>query len=81
MAAKKNNLAQYYFHEGTNFASYNYLGAHFDEKKNVYTFRTWAPNADEVFLAADFNEWKKTHPLKRESEAGVWSIELPCECF
>ena len=81
MAGKKNDSAQYYFHQGTNFTAYDYMGAHFDEKKNAYTFRTWAPNADEVYLAADFNGWKKTHPLQRETEEGIWCIEVPKECF
>ena len=81
MAAKNGNQAQYYFHEGTNYASYDYMGVHFDDKEKVYTFRTWAPNADEVYLAADFNGWKKTHPMQRESEAGVWSVQIPEECF
>ena len=78
---KNENLAQYYFHEGTNFDSYKYMGAHFDSKKNVYVFRTWAPGADEVYLAADFNGWGKSNPMIKESDGGIWSIELPGECF
>ena len=37
--------------------------------------------ADAVYLAADFNGWKKTHPLIRESEGGVWSVDIPRDCF
>ena len=81
MAVKKGNLAEYYFHQGTNYASYEYLGARFDDKKGIYTFRTWAPGADCVYLAADFNGWSKTHPMTRVTEGGVWSIDVAKECF
>ena len=80
MAAKiKPNLAQYYFHEGTNFASYEYLGAHYSKDTDTYTFRTWAPGADEVFLAGDFNGWQESCPMKRETKAGLWSISVKGE--
>ena len=77
MAAKiKPNLAQYYFHEGTNFSAYEYLGAHYDKEKGVYTFRTWAPNADEVFVTGDFCNWSDPVPMVRETKAGLWSATL-----
>ncbi len=81
MATKKDSLAQYYFHEGTNSASYDYMGAHINEKKNTVTFRTWAPNADCVYIAADFNGWKKKTPMNRETDGGIFSIELDRELF
>lgn len=86
MAVKiKPNLAQYYFHEGTNFEAYKYLGAHRDKENKTYTFRTWAPGADEVFLAGDFNGWNQSCPMKRETKAGLWSVtvsdEFPEENF
>lgn len=82
MTAKKNtDLAQYFFHEGTNFSAYEYLGAHKNEDKKTVVFRTWAPGAKCVYLAADFNGWQKTHPLVRETEAGLWSIEVGDGCF
>ena len=45
-----NSLADYYFHEGTNFNAYEYLGCILTklDGKYVYTFRTWAPNAKKV---------------------------------
>ncbi len=77
MAPKiKPNLAQYYFHEGTNFSAYEYLGAHYDKEKGIYTFRTWAPNADEVFVTGDFCNWSDSIPMTRETKAGLWSATL-----
>ncbi len=52
-----NNLAEYLFHEGTNYTSYNYLGAHL--QGDLCYFRVWAPNAREVYVTGDFNNWEK----------------------
>ena len=42
------NMAEYLFHEGTNYCAYEFLGAHLDgEGKCV--FRVWAKNAKKVF--------------------------------
>ncbi len=82
MAPKiKPNLAQYYFHEGTNFVAYDYLGSHYNKENNTYTFRTWAPNADGVFLSGDFNEWNDTCPMNRETKSGLWSVTVNGNVF
>ncbi|MBQ8690121.1 MAG: 1,4-alpha-glucan branching protein GlgB [Clostridia bacterium] len=70
----ENNQAAFLFHQGTNFYSYEYLGCtlHRENNQYIYTFRTWAPGADAVFLASDFTGW--THgilPLYRVTH-GVW---------
>lgn len=40
-------------------------------------FRVWAPNAQEVFLVGDFNEWQnESTPLVQE-ENGYWSVSVP----
>ena len=53
MNINDNNLAEYLFHEGTNYRAFDYLGAHFigDDK---CVFRTWAPNASQVFVTGAF---------------------------
>ena len=52
-----NSLAEYLFHEGTNYTAYNYLGSHFEG--NLCVFRVWAPNARDVYVTGDFNNWDK----------------------
>ena len=43
------NMAEYLFHEGTNYCAYEFFGAHFDgEEKCV--FRVWAKNSKKVFI-------------------------------
>ena len=67
-----NNLAAYLFHQGTNYSSYEYMGANAAE--GGFTFRVWAPNADAVFLTGDFNGWREDTPLERISEGGIWEV-------
>ena len=64
------------FHQGTNYASYDFLGVHGEVTENgyAYTFRVWAPNAVNVTLNADFTDWNNGLPLLRESEDGIWSV-------
>ena len=74
------SLPEYFFHQGTNFHAYDYLGCHFRREESggtpyVYVFRTWAPNASEVRLVSDFTDWSEGVPLERVSERGVWECE------
>ncbi len=48
-------LAEYLFHEGTNYTAYSYLGAHMEG--DTCTFRVWCPNAAEVYVVGSFNDW------------------------
>ncbi len=75
----KNNLALYLFHQGTNYRSYDYLGAH-KKGKRVF-FRTWAPRADAVYLVGDFNGWTNDTPMTRISDDGLWEAKLDSEIF
>lgn len=70
----KNELAAYLFHQGTNFYSYKYLGAH-KIKNDEYVFRVYAPKAYSVYLTADFCGWEEGIPMERITKQGIW------ECF
>ena len=51
-----------------NLRSYDFYGAHLIEKNNKkgVFFKVWAPNAKEVYLVGDFNNWNETsHPMKK----------------
>ncbi|MBR2343538.1 MAG: 1,4-alpha-glucan branching protein GlgB [Clostridia bacterium] len=73
---KQENLAGYLFHEGTNFASYKYLGCTLKivRDKYHYTFRTWAPNARAVGLISDFSGWDAPIYMSRVTPGGVWEL-------
>ena len=53
---KQESLPLYLFHQGTNYASYEFLGVHAasGDAPYQYTFRVWAPNADDVRVIGDF---------------------------
>ncbi|WP_413308009.1 1,4-alpha-glucan branching protein GlgB [Bacillus sp. 1P10SD] len=67
------------FHEGNFFQSHQLFGAHiFKNSDQVYTrFCVWAPNARQVRLAGDFNNWNgEGYELQRVNNEGVWILIL-----
>ena len=66
------NFASYYFHQGTNFESYKYLGC--QKTDGGYVFRVWAPNAKAVALVSDFSGWGDGLPLSYIESDGVWEL-------
>ena len=60
---------------GQDFKVYEYLGSHLATKngKHGAYFRVFAPNATEIFVVGDFNDWDKTaNPLKRIKDSPVF---------
>ncbi len=75
MQCKDDSLAQYLFHEGTNYTAYNYLGSHLDG--NLCTFRVWAPNAKSVYVTGSFNNWEKyEHQAYRITGGGIFECVI-----
>ncbi|MFW6268556.1 MAG: 1,4-alpha-glucan branching protein GlgB [Bacillota bacterium] len=63
----------YLFHEGNNFYSYKMMGAH-PVEDGVF-FSVWAPNAQQVSVVGDFNNWNgQTDLMKRVNSSGIWSL-------
>lgn len=62
---------QYVFGQGTHYEIYKKLGAHFckkGSKKGVF-FAVWAPNAKEVYVVGEFNDWDESAaPMERLGE-------------
>lgn len=59
----------------TDFANgHKYFG--FQQEKEYWTFREWAPHAEKAFLVGDFNDWTDKHELKA-AYGGVWEIAVP----
>ncbi len=73
-----NDAAAYYFHQGTNFYSYDYLGCHEILQNGCYeyTFRVWAPNADSVRLVSDFTSWDIGDEMTKISHGGIWEAKI-----
>ena len=72
------DAAAYYFHQGTNYHSYDYLGCHEIAINDgfEYIFRVWAPNADSVRVVSDFTSWDIGSEMIKISEAGIWEFKL-----
>lgn len=70
------NFNTFLFHQGKNYEAYNILGSHIgtDGAKKGVQFATWAPNAKEIYVVGDFNEFEidDKYKLERISENGLW---------
>jgi 1,4-alpha-glucan branching enzyme len=68
------------FNEGSHFRLYEKLGSHLlstGEGQGTY-FAVWAPDAEQVSVIGDFNDWNKTsHPLKPRDRSGIWEGVIP----
>jgi 1,4-alpha-glucan branching enzyme len=71
----------YLFREGSHGQLYQRLGAHFIELNGRagYQFGVWAPNAVEVSVVGDFNDWQAgRHALhRRNDDSGIWEGFIP----
>jgi 1,4-alpha-glucan branching enzyme len=74
--AEITNLNTYLFHQGNNYEAYNILGSHIttDKKRKGVQFATWAPNAKDVYVVGDFNNFEVEEEFKLEkiTENGIW---------
>lgn len=70
---------KYLIGEGTHERAYEKFGAHLisvADRQGV-AFAVWAPNAREVSVIGDFNDWRNTaHPMY-SSDSGIWTLFIP----
>ena len=64
----------YLFHQGTNAKAYEFLGAH--PAENGVCFRVWAPNAQWIGVAGDFNGWQAERAPMKKISIGVWECTV-----
>ena len=68
-------LDQYLFGQATHYDIYKKLGAHpvtQNGKSGTY-FAVWAPNAEDVSVVGEFNDWDpERHLMKKTGPIGVW---------
>ncbi|HIY58668.1 MAG TPA: 1,4-alpha-glucan branching protein GlgB [Candidatus Tetragenococcus pullicola] len=79
MDEKELLTAEQRFLTGENFYLQHFLGV--QKEAECYTFRVWAPHAQQVWLVGDFNQWDDSLPMTKRQESGVWEIssDLPSE--
>lgn len=70
----------YLFGRGEHWDLYRILGAHPHEQDDLTGFRfaVWAPNAKEVHLAGEHNDWRwGEYPLFPVGSSGIWAAFVP----
>ncbi len=73
------NYDRYLFHRGEHYESYEFMGAHPGEENGSAgtRFTVWAPNAENVYVTGDFNNWSETaDPMERIEKSGLWTTFL-----
>lgn len=74
-------LDEHLFHEGTSIYAYNFMGAHSasEKRKRGVRFVTWAPNASNIKVIGDFNNWelKEEYSMKRFNGGSIWTLFVP----
>lgn len=59
------------FTEGNELHLQEILGCH--HVNDEFYFKVWAPNAQQVWLVGDFNNWDKSDPMVKDNY-GIWEI-------
>lgn len=71
----------YLFNEGSHFRLYEKLGAHpmtADDGIHGTYFAVWAPNARDIAVMGDFNQWSnQAHYLSPRGSSGIWEGFIP----
>ncbi|MDR3594268.1 1,4-alpha-glucan branching protein GlgB [Clostridium sp.] len=74
--AELTNFNTYLFHQGSNYEAYNIFGSHIrtEKRKKGVQFVTWAPNAKDIYVVGDFNNFEEKEEFKLEkiTENGIW---------
>ncbi len=68
------------FHRGDCLNAYDLFGAHLVTENGVegVRFTVYAPNAAQIYVVGEFNEWKNTTPMYPLVEnASIWSCFVP----
>ena len=71
---------QYLFAQGTHYDIYEKLGAHpsCENGKDGMFFAVWAPNAKQVYVIGEFNDWNESAtPMTRLGPGGIHSVFVP----
>lgn len=61
---------------------HRYYGLH-KTPRGGWVFREWAPNATDIYLVGDFNDWTETpkYRCSRIDNTGNWELKLPAKAM
>lgn len=64
------------FHEGNCLEIYKVFGAHIEN--DGVRFTVYAPNAKNVQVIGDFNQWNgENHRMEKYTDGGIWTLFIP----
>ena len=71
------------FHAGEDRRAWDWLGAHRAAQgaDDSWHFAVWAPEAERVCLAGEFNRWTRDADPMTCGADGVWTLTVPAERF
>lgn len=79
---KIDQLTQHGKQSLSDFANgYEYFGLH--KVRGGWVFREWAPNATDIYLVGDFNDWKESedYRCKKVEGTGNWELKVPTKAM
>ena len=61
---------------------YEYFGLH-KTARGGWVFREWAPNATDIYLVGDFNNWQENDKYRAKRIKGTenWELKLPAKAM
>ena len=77
-AQNPNAFPLHLFFEGRNYEAQRFFGAHTEVRDGVKktVFRVWAPNAIDVSVVGDFNEWNRDTNTMLPVADGIWEAAI-----
>lgn len=74
MIFEQDSMPIYLFHQGTNHEAYSLMCPRYVEAdgQRGWLFHVWAPNAKEVSVVGDFNDWNKDAHRMNKISVGIW---------
>ncbi len=79
---KIDQLTQHGKQSLSDFANgHEYFGLH--KVRGGWVFREWAPNATDIYLVGDFNDWKESedYRCKKVEGTGNWELKVPTKAM
>jgi 1,4-alpha-glucan branching enzyme len=73
-------IDDYLINEGRHLKLFDILGAHIRHHQfyDGVHFAIWAPNAAQVAIVGDFNDWDgRKHIMRARIDTGIWEIFIP----
>ena len=76
LATRKKEIKKKYGSVKKFASGYEFFGFNYDAKAQGWWYREWAPNANELSLIGDFNDWDRKANVMAQNADGIWEVFL-----